>query len=162
MQTVSFEPIGVVRSPFAQLDGMPIQPIGARGVKGSVELNPELEQGLKDLCKFSHIILLYYFHLSEGYSLHVVPFLDKFPRGVFSTRVPRRPNGIGLSIVTLLGVHGNVIEIGEVDIVDGTPLLDIKPFVPQFDNRSTANNGWYAQRVEDASELRSDKRFVTP
>lgn len=160
MDEIVFKPIGVIRSPFLELEGMPIQPIGARGVKGSVELDPDLEPGLKDLYGFSHIILIYYFHLSRGHSLHVLPFLDNTPKGVFSTRVPKRPNGVGLSVVKLTAIHGTILEIEEVDVIDKTPLIDIKPFVPEFDNREVQSSGWFAEQARKATEIRADKRFV--
>ncbi len=159
---IVFKPIGIIRSPFSDVEGMPIQPMGAKGVKGSIELDPDMEPGIKDLDGFSHIILIYHFHLSKGYSLHVIPFLDKTPKGVFATRVPRRPNGIGLSVVKLTGIHGTTLEIEEVDVLDKTPLLDLKPFVPQFDNREVQKGGWFATRAQNATEVRADKRFVKP
>ncbi len=160
MDEIVFKPIGVIRSPFLGVEGMPIQPIGAVGVKGAVELNADLEPGLKDLEGFSHVMLIYCFHLSNGYSLHVVPFLDRTPHGVFSTRVPRRPNGIGLSVVRLTGIRGSVLDIEDVDVVDGTPLLDIKPFVPQFDNREVQSAGWFTNRADNATVVRADRRFA--
>lgn len=139
---------------------MPVQSVAAVGVKGTVELDPELEAGLKDLEGFSHIILIYYFHLIKGYSLHVVPFLDPTLKGVFATRVPRRPNGIGLSVVRLTGINGNNLEIQDVDVLDGTPLLDIKPFVPDFDHRDVQSTGWFAKGAPKASVIRADRRFM--
>ena len=160
MDKIVFKPIGVIRSPFLDVEGMPVQPIGAQGVKGRVELNVELEPGLKDLGEFSHVMLIYCFHLSSGYSLHVLPFLDRTPRGVFATRVPRRPNSVGLSVVKLMGIRGSTIDVEDVDVVDGTPLLDIKPFVPQFDNREVQRAGWFATRADKATEVRADRRFI--
>jgi tRNA (adenine37-N6)-methyltransferase len=160
MEEIVFRPIGVIRSPYLDVDGMPVQPMGAKGVKGRVELNEYLQPGLKDLEGFSHIVLIYYFHLSTGCSLHVLPFLDKTLRGVFATRVPRRPNGIGLSVVKLTGVRGSILDIEEVDVLDGTPLLDIKPFVPQFDNRDVQSAGWFTRRADSATVVRADRRFV--
>jgi tRNA (adenine37-N6)-methyltransferase len=155
-----FQPIGIIRTPFPDVEDMPIQPIGAQGVKGSIHLNADLEPGLKDLDGFSHIMLIYCFHLSGECSLHVLPFLDRIPRGVFATRVPGRPNGIGISVVRLTGVRGTVLQIEDVDMVDGTPLLDIKPFVPQFDNREVQKAGWFTDRADNAAVVRSDRRFA--
>ena len=138
---------------------MPIQPAGARGVRGYIEVLPEFVPGLKDVDGFSHLMLLYHFHLVEGYSLEVVPFLDDTPRGVFATRAPRRPNPIGLSVVRLESVQGARLNIRDVDIVDGTPLLDIKPFVPVFDNRDTTRIGWLTEKSTEAGEKKSDHRF---
>jgi tRNA-Thr(GGU) m(6)t(6)A37 methyltransferase TsaA len=108
---ISYRPIGIVRSPFKDTAGMPIQPAAARGVKGTVEIEPEYCKGLKDLDGFSHVYLLYHFHLSKGFSLSVKPFLDERPHGVFATRAPRRPNAIGLSVVRLLRVEGCTLHI---------------------------------------------------
>jgi tRNA-Thr(GGU) m(6)t(6)A37 methyltransferase TsaA len=160
MDEIILKPIGVIHSPFLDVEGMPIQPMGATGIHGTIELNSDLEPGLKDLDGFSHIMLIYFFHLSRGYSLHVLPFLDRTPRGVFSTRVPRRPNGIGLSVVRLRGIRGCLLDIEDVDVLDGTPLLDIKPFVPQFDNREVQKAGWFENRADNATTVRADRRFV--
>lgn len=158
METV-FTPIGIIRTPFADKAGMPIQPAGALGVAGRVEVAPEYADGLKDLDGFSHIILLYLFHAGEGFCLRVVPFLDDRPRGVFATRAPRRPNPIGLSVVRLTGVRGSVLEVENVDMLDGTPLLDIKPYVPGFDAADNVRTGWVAEAEQSARDRPSDDRF---
>ena len=160
MREISYEPIGVIHSPFAKLEGMPIQTTGARGIPATVEVKPEFADGLKDLEGFSHILLIYHFHLSEGYSLLVTPFLDDELRGVFATRAPRRPNRIGISVVRLLGVEGSRLSIEDIDIVDGTPPLDIKPYVPEFDARQAERIGWLAGKGDRLSETRADKRFA--
>jgi len=139
---------------------MPIQPVGAQEVVGSIEIEPEYEEGLKDLAGFSHVILLYHLHLSAGYSLTVKPFLDNVPRGVFATRAPRRPNPIGLSVVKLVRVAGCTLEIQGVDVVDGTPLLDIKPFVPKFDVPQVERIGWLEQKSDRADQIKADERFA--
>jgi tRNA-Thr(GGU) m(6)t(6)A37 methyltransferase TsaA len=139
---ITYRPIGVIHTPFTETVGMPIQPLGAYKVKGTVEIQPEFAEGLKDLDGFSHIILLYHFHRVKGMSLSITPFLDSQARGLFATRVPRRPNPIGLSIVKLLSVEENVLHVENVDILDGTPLLDIKPYVPMFDQYSDTRVGW--------------------
>jgi tRNA-Thr(GGU) m(6)t(6)A37 methyltransferase TsaA len=157
--SVHFFPIGTIRTPFAAIDGMPIQPSGARDVAGKVILNAQYEDGLCDLADFSHLILLYHFHLSNGFSLKVKPFLDTVERGLFSTRAPRRPNPIGLSIVRLAGIDGCILHLLDVDVVDGTPLLDIKPYVPAFDIRSDVRAGWLERCQEKSESLRSDRRF---
>ena len=138
---------------------MPIQPTGAAQVRGSVEILPELTEGLKDLDGFSHIILLYHFHRMQGSKLTVVPFMDSQPRGVFSTRAPVRPNPIGLSVVRLLSIEGNILHIENVDILDGTPLLDIKPYVPKFDQHPVDRVGWLEQARDEVQSKRSDSRF---
>ncbi len=159
LREIRYKPIGVIRSPFTDIEGMPIQPTGAKGVLGTLEIEPEYADGLKDIEGFSHLILLYHFHLSEGYSLEVKPFLDENARGVFATRAPRRPNPIGLSVVRLLGVEGCRLKIEGVDIMDGTPLLDIKPYVPDFDIRKAERVGWLSKKLDKAPEARSDERF---
>jgi tRNA-Thr(GGU) m(6)t(6)A37 methyltransferase TsaA len=138
---------------------MPIQPVGAQGISGTVELQPEYEDGLRDLDGFSHIILIYHFHLSEGYSLQIRPFLDDTPRGIFAIRAPKRPNPIGISVVRLERIEGTTLHISNVDIVDGTPLLDIKPCVPDFDCLEDVRIGWLADRSNRAANRRSDERF---
>jgi tRNA-Thr(GGU) m(6)t(6)A37 methyltransferase TsaA len=148
MAEIKYKPIGIIRSPFEDIHGMPIQPTGARGTAGSVEIEPEYADGLQDVEGFSHIILIYHFHRSEGYSLEVKPFMDDHLHGVFATRAPRRPNPIGMSIVRLVKVKGCTLHIEDVDIVDGTPLLDIKPYVPQFDVREIEKTGWLFGRAD--------------
>ena len=159
MQEIRYRPIGVIHSPFKETKGMPIQPAGARGVAGTVEVIPECGDGLKDLDGFSHIFLLYHFHLSQGYSLMVKPYLDDSMRGVFATRAPRRPNAIGISVVRLVGIEGCTLHIEDVDIADSTPLLDIKPFVPEFDSTEVERTGWLAGKVERVAAAEADERF---
>jgi tRNA-Thr(GGU) m(6)t(6)A37 methyltransferase TsaA len=160
MDEIIYKPIGMIHSPFTEVEGMPIQPSGAAGVKGTVELRADLAPGLKDLEGFSHIMLIYHFHLSIGYSLDVKPFLDDTLRGVFATKAPRRPNPIGLSVVRLTGISGSTLTIEDVDVVDGTPLLDIKPFVPDFDNREAQRTGWLTKQASRVNEVRADRRFA--
>ena len=138
-------PIGVIRSPFTDPASTPIQ--STRSVAtGTVEVDGACADGLQDVEGFSHLILIYVFHQSTGYSLRITPFLDRVERGLFATRYPARPNPVGLSVVRLLARRGNVLEIEGVDMLDGTPLLDIKPYVPEFDSRPEARTGWYATR----------------
>ena len=141
----TMHPIGVIRSPFTDRRETPIQPSRSKSV-GRVEVFPEFAEGLHDLEGFSHLILVYVFHHSEEYSLMVKPFLDDRLRGLFATRHPSRPNPIGLSVVSLLRADGTVLEIEGVDVLDGTPLLDIKPYMPEFDIRANVRAGWYDQR----------------
>lgn len=154
---IEYRPIGVIHTPHKKIEGMPIQPSRAAGVPGTVEVLTEFADGLADLDGFSHIILLYHFHRSRGHQLSVIPFLDDRARGLFATRAPRRPNPIGLSVVRLVGVEGNRLSVEDVDMLDGTPLLDIKPYVPEFDERSEISVGW----LEAARERKrlSDDRF---
>jgi len=160
VREICYRPIGTIHSPFAEVKGVPIQPTGAVGIRGVIEVGPEFAEGLKDLEGFSHILLIYHFHLSKGYSPLVTPFLDDTPRGVFATRAPRRPNSIGLSVVRLISIEGCRLTIGDVDIVDGTPLLDIKPYVPQFDAREVDRIGWLEGKTAQVSETKADGRFV--
>ena len=159
MATIRFCPIGVIRSPFKEIEGMPVQAKAAAGISGKVELASKFVAGIRDLEGFSHLILLYHFHLSVGYSLEIRPFLDDQVHGVFATRAPKRPNPLGISIVRLTAIEGNTLLIEDVDVVDGTPLLDIKPYVPEFDARCTEKIGWLAGKADKAANIRSDKRF---
>ena len=153
-------PIGMIETPFKDLEGMPIQPTGAKGVKGRILIAPAYEKGLADIEGFSHLILLYLFHASKGFDLTVTPFLDNTPRGVFSTRAPRRPNPIGLSIVRLTARKGPVLDIQDIDVLDKTPLLDIKPYVPGFDIKAVTSTGWLEKTQGKAEHLKSDRRFI--
>ena len=155
MATIRFAPIGVIRSPFKEIEDMPVQATAATGILGKVELASGFAAGLRDVEGFSHIILLYHFHLSVGYSLEVTPFLDDRVHGVFATRAPKRPNPIGISIVRLTAIEGNTLLIEDVDVVDGTPLLDIKPYVPEFDARCTEKIGWLAGKADKVAESQS-------
>ena len=151
--------IGTIHTPYASLEGMPIQPAGAAGVKGTVEVFEEYRAGLKDLDGFSHVILLYHFHRSEGFNLQVVPFLDTASRGLFATRAPRRPNPIGLSVVQLDRIENGVLYVQNVDMLDGTPLLDIKPYVPELDSQARVRTGWLEQARKTVEDRKSDGRF---
>jgi tRNA-Thr(GGU) m(6)t(6)A37 methyltransferase TsaA len=159
MKKIVYQPIGTIHSPFQNIQGMPIQPAGAKGVQGTVEINPEYVDGLQDLDGFSHIILIYHFHISKGYSLKVKPFMDENLRGVFATRAPKRPNPIGISVVRLVRVEGNILRIENIDIVDGTPLLDIKPYVPEFDIAEERRSGWLSEKAKKVRKVKADKRF---
>ena len=156
---ITFTPIGIIHSPFLKAEDMPIQPAGGAGVKGTVEVFEDFYPGLKDLDGFSHIILLYHFHRSHGFNLHVVPFMDSEPRGLFATRAPKRPNPIGLSVVQLDKIEDGLLHIQAVDILDGTPLLDIKPYVPEFDAQVEVRTGWLEKTRKTVSNRKSDDRF---
>jgi tRNA (adenine37-N6)-methyltransferase len=159
LSMICYESIGTVRSPFKEVAGMPIQPLGAIGVQGIIDIHPRLADGLKDLEGFSHIFLLYHLHRTAGFSLIVKPFLDKNDHGVFATRVPKRPNSIGLSVLKLLRVEGTSVHVENIDILDGTPVLDIKPYVPEFDVWNADRVGWFEGRARNAEHHRSDGRF---
>jgi tRNA (adenine37-N6)-methyltransferase len=151
--------IGIIHSPFTELQNMPIQPAGAPDTEGEVEVYGDYAEGLRDLDKFSHIYLIYYFHKAPRTELQVVPFMDTEKRGVFSTRSPLRPSHIGMSIVNLISVDGNRLKIRGIDILDGTPLIDIKPFIPQFDCIQDAKSGWMRHSVDEIKMKRADERF---
>ena len=155
---IECETIGVVHSPFQQAEGTPIQPARATGSVGTVELDARYVEGLADLAGFSHIILLTYLHRAKPYSLKVVPYLDTVPRGLFATRAPSRPNPIGISIVKLLGIEGHVLTVEGLDLLDGTPVLDIKPYFGEFDRREDVRCGWLEAVRE--REVVADNRFA--
>ncbi len=157
---IHYKPIGIIQSPFKEPKGTPIQPTAAQDIDGVIEIYPEYAEGLKDVEGFSHLILLYHFHLVKDSSLLVKPFLDNEPHGIFATRSPSRPNSIGLSVVRLTRIEGNKLHIRDVDIVDGTPLLDIKPYVAAFDIREAVKNGWFETKVHKLSTTKDDGRFA--
>ena len=156
---MEFQPIGVIHTPFQETEGMPIQPSGARGIRGTVEVLPEFAEGLKDLDGFLHVTLVYHLHRAREHRLIVTPYMEAEPRGVFATRAPSRPNPIGLSTVRLIAVRGNTLEIEGVDMLDGTPLLDIKPYVPEFDDHAEIRIGWLEAHRGRSRRHRSDRRF---
>jgi len=159
METITYQPIGIIHSPFKDLAQMPIQPCSEASAEGDVEVFPEYVVGLKDLSGFSHIILLYHFHKAGERRLTVVPFMDSEPHGIFATRAPVRPNPIGLSVVRLIHVEANILHVSDLDILDGTPLLDIKPYIPEFDYRQEARLGWFERNIVEARRAKSDQRF---
>lgn len=164
MEPIVYQPIGVIRSPFKEPRGTPIQPPAAAGIEGSVEVDPAYAEGLKHLDGFSHIFLLYHFHLSRPPSLQLKPFMDDEVHGVFAMRGSSRPNAIGLSVVRLIERRENVLRVQDVDIVDGTPLLDIKPYVPQFDAAQGTVGvriGWLEDNVHKLLTTKDDGRFAT-
>lgn len=158
-QSFVFTPIGVVRSPFTGAAGTPIQPGGARPVPGEVVVDEAYAEGLSDLDGFSHIHLLYVFHRAGPPRLRVVPFLDTVARGVFATRAPSRPNPIGLSLVRLVGLAGRVLAIEGVDMLDGTPVLDIKPHIPSLEPKGGVRLGWLEGKAAAMGARTADGRF---
>jgi tRNA-Thr(GGU) m(6)t(6)A37 methyltransferase TsaA len=133
--------------------------VAARGVEGVLEVDDAFVAGLRDLDGFSHVIALWHMHLMTGHELSVVPFLDNASHGIFATRSPKRPNPIGFSVYRVLGVDGNRVLVADVDAVDGSPLLDIKPYVPAFDAHAAERIGWFADRLDAAHTARADRRF---
>ena len=160
MNDIKYKPIGVIHSPFKEPKGTPIQPLGAKNINGTVELYPEYAEGLKDLEDFSHIFLIYHFHLSKKASLKVRPYMDSKVHGVFAMRGPSRPNPVGISVVRLVRIEENILYIQDIDIVNGTPLLDIKPYVPEFDIREVSKAGWLEKNVHKLSRSKDDGRFA--
>ena len=156
---IKYQPIGFIHSPFTDLENMPIQPAGKASGPGTVDILPEFSEGLKDVDGFSHVILIYHLHKVRRYQLTVTPFLDQQPRGIFATRAPTRPNPVGISVVKLLKIEGNRLYVDEVDILDGTPLIDLKPYVPEFDVRSDARAGWLEKARGNVRTTVSDDRF---
>ena len=137
-----YKPIGVIHSKHIAADKTPIQAVYAKGCKGRAEILPEFAEGLRDLEGFSHIYLIYHFHRAPPAKLKVKPFLQDIERGLFATRAPCRPNAIGLSVVRLEKIEGTTLHLEDVDILDGTPLLDIKPYTAKFDCIVTTRSGW--------------------
>jgi tRNA-Thr(GGU) m(6)t(6)A37 methyltransferase TsaA len=156
---VSFRPIGMIHSEHQAAEKTPIQPAYAKGCKGRAEIFPEFEKGLQDVEGFSHVYLIYHFHHSKSVKLTVKPFLQDVERGVFATRAPCRPNAIGLSVVELVRRDGNVLYLDGLDILDGTPLLDIKPYTAKFDCITTTRNGWQDEVDEKTARQRGRRGY---
>jgi tRNA (adenine37-N6)-methyltransferase len=161
-EAITYRPVGVVRSPFTVVEGMPLQSVAAPEVIAQVEIRPELEPGLRDLDGFSHLHLITHLHRAQPGGLEVVPFLDDSVRGIFATRSPRHPNPLGLSVVRLVNVTGCVLEIRGVDLLDGTPVLDIKPFVQVFDSVAAERTGWLTSAARRVHQVKADRRFDDP
>jgi tRNA-Thr(GGU) m(6)t(6)A37 methyltransferase TsaA len=160
MRKLTVQLIGTIHSPFTELGNMPIQPLGASKIEGEVVLDQRFAEGLKDLEGFSHIYLLYHFHKAKRTELQVIPYMDTEERGVFATRSPLRPAHIGISIVELLAVEGHRLKVRGLDMLDGTPLIDIKPYIPHFDHQRDATSGWMKSPAHDVEAKRSDNRFA--
>jgi len=160
---INLQQIATIKSPFCSLENMPVQPRGAKDTFATIEFKKEFQEGLKDLDGFSHVYLIYYFHKIKEPKLQVIPFNDKTNtlRGVFSTRTPMHPNSLGISVVELIGVEENIVTIKGIDILNGTPLIDIKPYIENFDKiDDTTKSGWMISSNEDVSTKRSDDRFI--
>lgn len=156
---IIYRPIGMIHSPFDNLEDMPIQPTSDLSGSGVVEIFPQFIDGLKDLEGFSHIYLLFHFHKTRQSKLIVSPFLDKEPRGIFSTRAPSRPNPIGLSLVDLVRIENNLIYVDRLDMLNETPLLDVKPYVPNFEDTHNVRIGWLEKVKGQVQTQKSDTRF---
>lgn len=154
MEEIRYRPIGVIRTPHTDPASCPIQPRYATGIEGRIEVDPAFEEGLADLDGFSHIVLLFHLDRAKPPRLKVVPYLDDRPRGVFATCAPSRPNPIGLSVVRLLRRDGCVLHIADVDMLDRTPLLDIKPYIERFGVRGPVRSGWQRSVDDEVAERR--------
>jgi len=159
IKDVNYKFIGIIKTPFNSKEGMPIQPTGAKGIKGVIEINPEFAEGLTDLDGFSHIILIYHFHKADNFHLMVKPFMDDKEHGVFSTRAPKRPNSIGLSVVKLNHIEGNLVYVENIDVLNETPLLDIKPLIPDVDFAEVDKLGWLEGKSNKMGDKKADNRF---
>lgn len=157
---INYNPIGYIHSPIKTVEASPIQTIGAKNIKGYIELDYSLKDGLKDLDGFSHIIVLYHFHKSKETKLLCKPFLDDTEHGIFAIRGPNRPNAIGLSIVSIIKIQDNIIYIENVDMLDGTPVLDIKPYIQEFDSFTNTKSGWIENDATRGKTISSDDRFI--
>jgi len=160
IERLTITTIGVIETPFREPAGTPIQPSRASGARGLVRIAPQFWTGLRDLAGFERIWLIYWLHKWPGPALLVTPFLDQHERGIFATRAPARPAPIGLSAVRLIGIDEGVLEVADVDMVDGTPLLDIKPYVPEFDCHPASRAGWFDDA--NSQERLADGRFAHP
>jgi tRNA (adenine37-N6)-methyltransferase len=159
ISTVTYTPIGIIHSSFNDPRGTPIQPGAAEGCEGRIEIFPEFCEGLRDLDAFSHIILLYHFHRAGPVKLLVEPFMDHRSHGIFAIRGPARPNPIGISVLRLESIENNILFVKDIDILDNTPLLDIKPYVPAFDVRPAERSGWLEENIRKLPTARDDGRF---
>jgi tRNA-Thr(GGU) m(6)t(6)A37 methyltransferase TsaA len=156
---IKYRPIGVIRSEHTAAEQTPIQPVYAKGCTGRAEIFPEFAEGLQDLEGFSHVYLIYHLHRRGSVELLVKPFLQDIERGVFATRAPCRPNPIGLSIVELVRREGNILHLDGVDVLDGAPLLDVKPYVARFDHVETTRNGWQDDVNEETARVRGRRGY---
>ncbi|KFZ38000.1 hypothetical protein HR45_05670 [Shewanella mangrovi] len=157
-QQIIYQAIGVVRSPFTQQAGTPVQPSHDKATRGFIELDEQFLPALQDLAGFSHIWVLCHMHQAKPPKLTVTPYLDDKPHGLFATRAPSRPNPIGMSLLRLAKIDGNQLHVIDLDLLDGTPVLDIKPFVQQFDSREETRCGWFDTAQKQVSQ--ADDRFA--
>ena len=158
-EKISFESIGLIRSPHKELLKIPIQPIFCDGIEGTVILNARYVDGLKNLDGFSHIYLFYYFNKSQKTRLRLKPYLADQEHGIFATRAPHRPNKLGMSLVRLVKIEDNILHVKDLDILDGTPLLDIKPYIQRFDSRESVKSGWQDAVSNDVASVRGLRDF---
>ncbi|MBN2485780.1 MAG: tRNA (N6-threonylcarbamoyladenosine(37)-N6)-methyltransferase TrmO [Bacteroidales bacterium] len=160
MNNISYRPIGIVHSEYKKPEGTPIQPVASIGSEAVIEILPEFAEGLTDLEQFSHIWVLFHMHQARYKQLKVVPFLDSVSHGIFATRSPGRPNPIGISVVILNRIEGNRLYVKNIDIIDGSPVIDIKPFIAQFDVYENTNSGWFEGKAHKLENIKDDGRFT--
>ena len=160
MKKIIFKPIGIIHTPFKEAMGTPIQPRAAQNIEGVIEIYPDYQKALMDLDGFSHIILLYHFHLAKKWNWKVKPYMDHIEHGLFATRAPTRPNPIGLSVVNLIRIEHEKLFVKGTDIIDSTPLLDIKPYVSDFDYVKNIKIGWLEHKIKKLAETKDDNRFI--
>ncbi len=163
MDSITYTPIGIIHSPFTGQGQAPIQSTSrlARDVEGTIEIFPEYAAGLKDVDGFSHVFIIYHFDRAKAPRLAVVPYLDTEERGIFATRAPTRPNPIGVSVVRLVSIeNGSILHVTGLDVLDNTPLLDIKPWIPQFDSFTPERTGWLHERASSLDGTMDDGRFA--
>jgi tRNA-Thr(GGU) m(6)t(6)A37 methyltransferase TsaA len=160
-EQLTYKPIGIINSPHQEASKTPIQPVYSKGIQGTVIISPEYTDGLRDLDGFSYIYLIYHFHKAKDAKMVIKPFLQDEERGLFSTRYPARPNSIGISIVKLIEIENNILHIENVDILDGTPLLDIKPYTAKFDIVEDLKSGWQDEVDEDIAQIRGKREYNT-
>ena len=160
MREITYHAIGIVHSHFTAPEGTPIQPAAGKDVQATIEIFPDYVKGLIDLNGFSHIYVLFHMHLAKSKSLLVTPFLDTEQHGVFATRSPGRPNPIGLSVVQLEKIESNILHVKNIDIIDGSPVLDIKPYIPAFDVHEVYSSGWFEKNIHKLNTQKDDGRFT--
>jgi len=153
MDSIIIKPIGVIRTPFNKIENIPIQGILGNDTEGYVELEKKYTDGLTDLDKFSHAILIYYFHRSSREDIVGSPFLENTEHGIFAIRSPHRPNHLGMTIVKIKKIKANKLYFTSADMLDQTPLLDIKPYIKYFDQRDNVISGWIDYHFKDADSI---------
>jgi len=156
---IIFQPIGVIHSPHQKLVDIPIQPVFSENIKGTVVLDFRFTDGLMGLHEFSHIYLFYYFNESHQTSLRIKPYLSDQENGIFATRAPHRPNKLGMSLVRLTKIDGNVLHVNDIDILNGTPLIDIKPYIERFDSREDGQSGWQDHVSDETASVRGLRNY---
>lgn len=156
---IIFQSIGVIHSPHQNLSEIPIQPVYSKEIEGMVIINEAYMEGLSELDQFSHIFLFYYFHESKKMKLRLKPYLSDQEKGVFATRAPYRVNKLGMSLVRLIKIEKNILYVKNLDILDGTPLLDIKPYIARFDSREDVQSGWQDEISEEEASVRGRRNY---